>query len=134
MTVYLKPTDTKHYINFKGKTIELTRCSDGLWRDAEGGIFAYAENNPGDDTIVRCGVGFLSLSTDNILTPACSIHDYKASSPAYQMYHTAGEAARDLRRDIRQVAKHSIYRILAQPFKNIVDIFGSRYWDNKKTR
>lgn len=134
MTVYLPSGISKHYINFKGQTIELTKCSDGLWRNVDGDIFAYAEQGSSSDKEIRCGVGIFSLSKDHPLTPACEIHDYQFSSPAYQMFHTFDEANRQLRRNIKYIGRGKWYGILAQPFKSIVDIFGSRFWDNKNTR
>lgn len=133
-TEYLPDGAIRHCINFRGETIELHRCPDGLWRDFEGNIFAYAEAGSSRDKEVRCGVGIFSLSKDHPLTPACARHDYAYSSPAYQAFNTREDADRQLRRDIKYIGKGKWYGLLAQPFKTIVDIFGSQFWDNKNTR
>jgi len=131
---YLPESDKVHFINFKGETLSVVRLENGLWCDADGGVWAFADSRVGDDSELRCGIGFLSLSQGSPLTRACAIHDYQYSSPAYQLFYTREEADRDLRRNIRQVSKGKWYRIFAQPFKSIVDVVGSLWWENKNTR
>lgn len=131
---YLPPGLTKHFIVFRGEVIELSKGPDGLWRDIDGSVYAYAEQGSSTDKEIRCGVGIFSLSKEHPLTPACAIHDYQFSCPAYQAFHTFDEANRQLRRNIKYIGKGKWYGVLAQPFKTIVDIFGSQFWDNKKTR
>ena len=133
MSGYPKPTDKTWTIQFKGERIELTRGYDNLWRDPEGCVYAFAELSEDDDPVDRCGVGVLSLSPKAPITYACKIHDYQYSSPAYQAFYSRGEADRQLRRNIKILGKGTMWGLLAQPFKTIVDIVGSRYWDNKKT-
>lgn len=135
-TSYLPSTDTKHYIVLKNQVIELTKGSDGLWRDADGGVYAYADAGSSVDDKSRCGVGIFSLPESSYLTPACAIHDYQYSSPAYQAFHTRQEADRALRRNIKTIvgSPYNPVYLLGQLFKSVVDTLGSQYWDNKNTR
>lgn len=133
MTVYLTPETKEHFVKANGKTYKLVRGEDGLFRDEEGGIWAYAERAPGDDPEVRCGVGILSLPKSHPLTKACAPHDYKYSSPAYQLFYNRLDADKDMRRDIKIISKKKWYYFLGQGFFSAVRLFGQKFWDNKKT-
>lgn len=123
------------YFNFKGTTYVISKHEDGLWRDAWGCIYALAEDENSVDNIDRCGIGFLSLPINHPANAGCSPHDYKYSSPAYQLFHTRAEADADLERDETLLG----FPVLGKVFRFLAKTFGGfkgklRLWENDKTR
>lgn len=116
--------EKRFVVDIDGKTvIELDRLADGLWHNKDSGtIWAEEETSPGDDPIVRCGVGMLSLPASWPVTDACRPHDYISRSPAYKAFHTFGEANDYLKDLTRQLPWPWHY--FAQPFKYLCNKFG----------
>lgn len=124
----------KRYINGGKKhgVVELTRGDDGLYRDAEGTIFALREDG-GADHVDRLGIWPFVIPrwmTPKDVLEIAARHDFKYDCPAYQAFHSRAEADRDLRREMRR----SSWSILAEPFYIACDIVGRLVWENKKTR
>jgi hypothetical protein len=119
------------YLQAGKESIKLTQRPDGLWADDKGTIYALPEDGQVDN-VVRCGVGdTLSLNPDHPFTPACAVHDYKYSSPAYQKFHSRDEADKDLERDLKKLGASGF---TARLFKKLSSWFGKKYWENANTK
>ena len=118
------------YFSANGAVWEIKRFPDSLWRDRYGCIYALAEGEDSVDNIDRCGVGSFSLPLNHPANDACKAHDYKYSSPAYQLYYSRASADADLKRDLELVG----YPVLGKVFSFISRLFGGKYWENNKTR
>lgn len=121
-------TQTK-YINFRGLTYTITKCTDGLWRDADGTIYGLTDDENSVDIVIRCGVGWASLLEDSKYTDACKAHDYAYTSPAYQLFHTREEADEMLRKHTSLLGSNLLGRV----FHLVSRLLGKKYWENKKT-
>lgn len=126
----------------EGWQADWTLGADGLWRDGYGTIMAV-QDAVSADPIAECGVAPFNLPPDNILTPACVLHDYKSNSRAFQADHDRDEGDRDLRRDVRHIDKfydrpltirERVWKALAWPVYWTVRVFGGKFWEDDKTR
>ena len=113
--------ETKYLVWKLGK-IEITKGSDGLWRDGWDTVYAFPDGKS-VDKMVRCGVGLLSLPEG---VGNCGPHDFAYSSPYYQLAHTREEADEMLRR--------LNPGLLGRFFYWASRLFGGRFWENNETR
>lgn len=118
------------YIPANGKIWNVYLCSDGLWRDAYGCVWAFTDAGSIVDSIDRCGIGILSLPEGHPANDGCKAHEFMYSSPAYQAFHTREEADNKLEKDQRIIG----YPIFGWFAKIISRLRGGKYWENKKTR
>lgn len=118
------------FLAYKTGIIEIHKGQDGLWYDKEGTLHALQEDVNSTDPIVRCGVGALSLSKDSKYTAGCAPHDFAYTSKAYQLFHTREEADDYLRRNTTLLGSAFLGRL----FRLISNLWGGRFWENKKTR
>jgi hypothetical protein len=126
-------TGDKKYIAIpeNGRIYELVKGSDDLWRDISGCVWALHDGVTADP-VERCGVAPFALPDWPIfvkINDACKPHDYAFTSPAYQAFHTFGDANVYLQG--LQTAQGC--PVLGEAFEEISDEFGAKYWENKKT-
>lgn len=126
-----KPGETIKLFTWRnGQSVPLFRGDDGLWRDADGGIYAIPEGADSADPHVRCGIGILSLPEHWQITIACRAHDYAYSTPAYQLTHTRSEADDMLETHIYLIEKS---QFTAEVLADLARTYGSSFWENKAT-
>lgn len=128
-SINITPYIDTRYIVFEKKIHVINKYKDGLWRDAEGTIFAFADGVSVDPNDV-CGVGLFSLPKGHPLNEVCARHDFAFSCPAYQTFYTRAEADQYL----ADLATKAGYKRTGILFKWISKIFGVGFWENKKTR
>ena len=126
----MKDSNTR-IILFNGKKIKQVKGPDDIWRDEDNTEYGYIDAGYYTDEKTRAGVGALSLPEEDPLSKAAATHDFAYSSPAYQKYHTREEADKMLEKSIE--ALPGWRKLMAKPFYGIVRLFGSRFWENKKT-
>ena len=127
------PLIQQRWVAFKGSSIRLIKGPDGLWRDDDGTVWAYAEGGQAD-TSDNCGVGVFSLPNGNPLNHVCRFHDFQYSSPGFQAFHTREESDAYLESLIEQDKTAGAWRLLAKPFYFLCRLFGGPLWENDKTR
>lgn len=126
----------KYITTIKFGVVELRQDAQGLWRDANGVVFALRRDTGSLDPIDQCGIAPFVLPVGvapPILTAACVAHDYMYESPAYQLFHLRSEADEYLMRLIQDNVKESFWRRMARPFYWISRTFGRGAWENEKT-
>ena len=126
------PSDVKYVPTKRWGVIKLEKSSvDGFWRDPSGTVYAYATKEGSVDDVVRCGVGWFSLSAEDSATAACGVHDYLYQCPVYQAFHNRSEAEDHLRSLLSQTDHREF---LAEPFGFLAHEFGGQFWEEDKTR
>ena len=123
----------ERFFVYKKKVIGIIQGEDGLWRDADGTIYALEDDRASVDPRNVCGVGPVSLPEDSPLNEACRPHDYEYSSPAYQAFHTREEADEDLRKNLELLSQGHWYHFVAYPFYWLARTFGGTFWENNMT-
>jgi hypothetical protein len=109
--------------------MEITLGEDGLWRNADGVVFAFADKENSMDEKTRCGVGVLSLPETDPATFACSLHDFKYASKGYQHFNSREKADKDFLRDLENSKINLVKRKIMY---TIVRIFGRFFWEKNK--
>lgn len=125
------PVGTLRFIPFKGKTVTVAYCADGLWRSPDGCIFGYP-NKDYDPEDAVCGVWLLHMPEGDLMNELAAPHDYEYECPVYQLYHTRKEADEELLKRFKTAAGWR--RVLAYPFYALVRLFGGILWENAETR
>lgn len=115
--------------------VKLLRYPDGLWRDADGTVYALEDPKYSKDDKKRAGVGVFSLPEDHPISQASGPHDYAFSSPAYQAFHNRVEA--DLM-ELKNVAalmgkRNWRTRLQLWAIKLLLRRFSDGYWENEAT-
>lgn len=116
-------------IIFRGQVINLAVGEDNLWRDSEGTVYGFTDDNLSVDKVTRCGIGPLSLPKESELNKLCAGHDYMYSSPAYQAFNTREAADNELERQFAQAN----YPLVGKVFRLFSRLLGAAYWENKHT-
>lgn len=114
--------------------VEVTEGADGLYRDQLGTVYGLTESKGSADETIRCGVGVASLPASNPWTDACRAHDNSYQNPAYQTFHTRGEADAKLEADLKLLSTSRLRRYLAPVVAGLARVFGRFFWENPKTR
>jgi len=109
----------------------LHRKEDGLWRDKYGTIWGFQDGTASIDPDNVCGVGAISLSTENTLNAACFVHDQAYSNPTYQTFHSREEVDQQLYISLK---KAGAGKLLSDMFYKLARVFGRFFWEKKETR
>lgn len=128
--------EKKYIVTKTFGVIELTLFTDGLWRSADGTIFALRRDSGAIDPVDQCGISPFAIPTwltpDGVLT-ACRVHDYMYESPAFQMFHKRSEADEYLKKLVEQNPKNGFWRGIGKPFRWLSRKFGKGAWENPGT-
>ncbi len=122
-------------LNFHGQTVIVVKNKDGLWKDAYGGIYAFADVENSVDSETRAGIGWFSFPANHKFSQAARGHDFMTSSTAYMKFHPRSEAEANLLNCLRIMAGGSIMgRIEADIISDISKSASWYFWDVPETR
>lgn len=121
-------------LKYNEKEILIIYGLDRLWRDSKGTVYGFVDSLSSANSVIRCGIGVLSLPRDSILTDACAPHDYMYSCPAYQATNCRKDADELLKTYIKIVTKESWLKVATYPFYWVTRVFGRHFWENRDTR